>query len=368
MKILHVLNELKFSGAEIMYVDAAKNFQQLGCKLYVLNTSTKLGDFSDFFCKAGYQVLHKPYPKNFYQRIRYYNEIIQFIKNEKIDVIHTHRASMKFGMAYCAWKAHCKSIYTFHNVFKSHWYSYPINFLQRWIAKHIFKCTFQTISDSVYNNEKKYYFNNSIKIYNWYGDTRFYPAKLNEKETIRQKLNIPLDSLVIISVGGCSPIKRHTDIIKALPQIIKQYPNTIYLHLGEGKSLEEERKLAQELNVQEYIRFYGNQSNVRKFLIASDLYLMPSKHEGIPITTIECMACKIPTILYNVPGLCDFNKENECSILIPENYKILAQTVISLYENKNQQRTITDNAYTFVNKYFNMTENSTKIFELYSNN
>lgn len=368
MRILHILNELKFSGAEIMYVDAANIFQELGCELYVLNTSVKLGNFSKFFHNAGYQVLHKPYPNNFFCRIKYYNEIIKFIKKEKIDIVHIHRANMKFGMAYCAWRANCKSIYTFHNVFKSHWYSYFINFLQRWIIKHIFKCTFQTISDSVYNNEKKYYYNDTIKIYNWYGNTRFYPANNDEKKRIREELNITQESLVLISVGGCSPIKRHTDIIKALPQIIKYYPNTLYIHLGEGISLKEEKQLAQELNIKEYIRFYGNQSDVRKYLIASDIYLMPSKHEGIPITTIECMACKIPTILYNVPGLCDFNKEKECSILIPEDHKILAKTVLDLYKDKDKQKIITDNAFTFINIYFNVKKNATKIFELYLKN
>ena len=42
MKILHVLYELKFSGAEIMYVDAADEFRSLGCELYVINMPTCL--------------------------------------------------------------------------------------------------------------------------------------------------------------------------------------------------------------------------------------------------------------------------------------------------------------------------------------
>ena len=44
MKILHILHELKFSGAEIMYVDAAPIFQKLGCELAVVNTAPHLGE------------------------------------------------------------------------------------------------------------------------------------------------------------------------------------------------------------------------------------------------------------------------------------------------------------------------------------
>ena len=47
MKILHVLYELKFSGAEIMYVDAADEFRSLGCELYVINSAERLGKYAD---------------------------------------------------------------------------------------------------------------------------------------------------------------------------------------------------------------------------------------------------------------------------------------------------------------------------------
>lgn len=365
MKVLHILNELKFSGAEIMYVDAASIFQKLGCDLSVINTATQLGEYSSYFEKAGYKVLYRPYPKKVIRKWQYYKDTIKLFKQGQYDVIHIHSSKLKWGMSYCAWKAGCKSIYTFHNVFKSNWYSYPWHWWLRWCAKNIFKCTFQSISDSVYDNEKHYYHNNTFKIYNWYGSNRFYPALPNEKLLIRKELNIPSDALVIISVGGCSPIKRHTEIIKALPEILKKYPNTIYLHLGEGTSLREEKELAESLNISKYIFFYGNQQNVRRYLIASDLYIMPSKHEGIPITTIEAMACKIPAILYNVPGLKDFNKENECSILVNEDYCSLAKAIIELYKDRKKQQTLIKNAKTLVDSKFYMETNAKKIFKLY---
>lgn len=365
MKVIHYLYELKFSGAEIMYVDAAPIFQKLGCELSVVNTASHLGEYSSHFEKAGYKVFFRPYPTGLFKRWKYYKDTIKFLKEGQYNIVHIHSSALKWGMSFCAWKAGCKSVYTFHNVFRSHWYSYPWHWWLRWCAKHIFNCTFQTISDSVYENEKNYYHNNTIKIYNWYGCTRFYPALPNEKRKVRESLNIPQDSLVLISVGGCSPIKRHTDIIKALPEIIKVLPNVIYLHLGKGISLDEEKSLAKKLNVEKNICFCGNQSNVRKYLIASDIYVMPSKHEGIPITTIEALGSMIPSILYNVPGLRDFNKEKECSELIKEDYLILARTIIELYRNKERQQYLIQNAKEFVDRNFYMETNVKRIFELY---
>ncbi len=365
MKVIHYLHELKFSGAEIMYVDATPVFQKLGCELSVVNTATQLGEYAPYFEESGYKVFHIPYPKNIFKRWKYYKKTISFLKKEKYDVVHIHSSALKWGISYCAWRAGCKSVYTFHNVFKSHWYSYLYHWWLRWSAKHIFGCVFQTISDSVYENEKTYYHNDTIKIYNWYGSNRFYPAKPYEKQTIREKLNIPQDALVIISVGGCSPIKRHTDMIKALHAIVKENPNTIYLHLGEGVSLQEEKELVKKLGISEKVYFLGNQKDVRQFLIASDIYVMPSVFEGISLTTIEAMACKIPCILYNVPGLRDFNKEKECSDLIEENYKTLAEAILKLYKEKDRQVFLINNAKHFVDKNFFLETNVKKIFDLY---
>lgn len=367
MKVLHVLNELKFSGAEIMYVDAAPVFQKKGAQLFVLGTASDIGEFADHFKNAGYNILHKPLPplRNYFKRIKYYREIIKFIKDEDIDVVHIHSNPTMWGMALCAHIAGRKSVYTFHNVFKSNWYSHLYHYALRESAKKIFKCKFHTIGESVYNNELKRYKNNSIKIENWYGSNRLYPALMEEKEEIRRSLNISKNTFVLISIGGCSHTKRHYDIINAMPLIMKEIPNLLYIHLGTGETEQYEKDLVEQLNLLDNVRFYGNQQNVRNFLVASDVYLMPSKNEGLPITTIETMGCQIPTILYDVPGLRDFNHTGLNSFLIPEDYKVLANKVIYLFNNPKEGAVVATNAKRMVDEIYNMEKNASKVFELY---
>lgn len=367
MKVIHILHSLKFSGAEIMYVDASPFFQEKGCELTVMATANELGEYATYFERAGFKVMHQPMPplKNYLQRIRYYNAIIKLLKKEQFDVVHIHSSSARWGFALCAWIANIKSVYTFHNVFPTHFYSYPYHILLRWSAKYLFRCSFQTISDSVYNNEAKLYHNTTAKIYNWYGNKRYFPATLEEKNSVRAKLRIDVNALVVISVGGCSTVKRHSDIIKALPLVLEKIPNTIYLHLGKGETEEEEKKLAITLGVQEKVWFCNNQQVVRDYLIASDIYLMPSRFEGIPITTIEAMACAIPAILYDVPGLRDFNNEGKNSILIPEDYHLLADSVIELFTNKKEALEMAEKAKDFVNRKFNLENNANRIYDMY---
>ncbi|MDK2977673.1 MAG: hypothetical protein PWP52_387 [Bacteroidales bacterium] len=368
MKVIHILHSLKFSGAEIMYVGASPLFQEKGCELTVVATADQLGEYAPYFEKAGYAVKHIPYPpvSKLWKRLLFAVRFIRMLKAEKYQVVHNHSHGTYWMMAFCAWVAGIRSVYTFHSVFPTHFYSYPYHLWLRWTAKYLFGCKFQTISDSVFTHELELYHNRTTKIYNWYNSLVFTPAKENEKCEIRMKLNIPQDAFVIVSVGGCSPVKRHSEIIRAIPEIRKQIPNLIYLHLGTGKLEADEIQLANKLNVSPYIRFNGNQTDVRSYLIASDIYLMTSRYEGIPISTIEALACKIPAILYNVPGLRDFNNEVETSIIIAEDYLVLAKSVISLYKDLEKRNKLSENGFRFVNEKYNMLENARRIFNLYS--
>ena len=367
MKVIHILNELKFSGAEIMYVDAAAIFQEKGCELTVVASAPELGEYAPYFAEKGYKVLHLPIPSlaNYIKRIAYYIAFIKLLKKDKYDVVHIHSHGLFWGIALCAWMANIKSIYTFHNVFPTRLLTYSYHCMLRWSAKFIFKCCFQTISDSVYDQELNFYHNKTTKIYNWYGSNRYFPATDIEKQKAREELGIGKDTFVFISVGGCSHIKRHSEILKGLPIIIDKVPDCLYLHLGKGVSESEEISLSDELNIAKYVRFCGNQSEVRKYLISADVYLMPSRFEGIPITTIEAMACQIPSILYDVPGLRDFNKTGENCILIPEDFKILAEKILFVNSNKKYSLELAVRAKDFVNTYFNMNINANSIYNLY---
>ncbi len=347
-----------------MYVDAAPLFQDKGCELTVVAAGPELGEYAPYFSSAGYKVIHKPYPPlgNYLGRIRYYLEFVKFLKSGNYDVVHIHTL---WGMTMCAWLAGKASVFTFHAIFPTHFYSHAYHCILRWTAKNVFKCKFQSISDSVYKHELKLYHNQTTKIYNWFGSNRYYPAATGEKAKVRNELGISPETLVFISVGGCSPNKRHVDIIKALSEIIKHHPDTLYLHLGSGEDEADEIELVKKLGIVNHVRFYGNQTDVRKFLIASDIYTMTSINEGLSLTTIEAMACEIPAILYDVNGLRDFNQTGENSILIPEDYSLLAQKVIWLFAHPDIVAKISLSAKELVNEKYSMKKNAIQIFNLY---
>ncbi len=365
MKVLHVLDRLSFSGAELMYLSAANYFQENDCQFYVLNTSIILGEFSSFFEKAGCRVIHYPYVKSLAGKFAFYNLLKTFFNEEGIDVVHVHRDDLKFEIAFCAWICGIKCVCTHHSIYRSNWYSIGYHCFQRWVMTNLFGCCQHSISNSVFENEKTYYCNDTILINNWYDNKKFYPALEGEKNIVRKEFGISQDAKVLISVGSCRKLKRHKDIIDTVAILKRKYPDVCYLHLGDGDLLEEEKCYAKQKGVSSNTHFIGNQLDVRKYIIAADIYVMTSLMEGLSLSTIEAMACGVPTVLYDVPGLKDFNLEKECSLQVKESPVLLANACLLLFQDIKRARQLVEDALRLVHLKFDLETNVKEMHALY---
>lgn len=369
MRVLHIFIELKFSGAEIMYVNAAPLFQNRGIDLVALSTGEEVGEFAQAFENVNVKVLYRAlsiYALNPLTLFKHFKGVYSLVRKENIDVIHIHRSKHFLFYSFIGFILKKKVVRTVHNVFKHRKMTWIKGYLERYIARNLFGVTFQTIGTSVYQNELNYYKNGSSVVNNWYDGERFYPLKNHhEKQQLREELNIPLDATVIISVGGCSHVKNHHDVIKAMPLVLKDL-NCFYVHLGQGETENEEKELAKSLGVFNNIHFYGNQNNVRDFLVASDIYVMPSRFEGLGNAALEAMACGLPSILYNVPGLKDLIKNDDNGFLIDESIEILAEKILYLARNPNLCLVKGNKAKEFAQENFSVESGVAGIAQLYT--
>ncbi|MDP5230065.1 MAG: glycosyltransferase family 4 protein [Cellulophaga sp.] len=368
MRVLHIFNELKFSGAEIMYVNAAPFFQKHGIEMIALSTGEKIGDFLPQFKAENIEVHYMKLlinEANPFVLIRYFREFYQFVKCNNIDVIHIHRSKHFWFFSLIGYLTGKRIIRTVHNVFKNRKVTWLKAYLERMTARKIFKVTYQSIGKSVYDNELYYYKNNSTIVNNWYDDKRFYKQSSDfERDEIKNKLKLKDTNYIVISTGGCSHVKNHHDIIRALAIVNKKIDCT-YVHLGEGVTTNEEITLAKQLGVNSKILFLGNKLNVRDYLIASDLYLMPSRFEGLGNAAIEAMACRKPSILYDVVGLKDLINNNNNGFLISESHLELADKILYLYHNKEISFKMASNAEKFVKETFTIEKGVNGILTLY---
>ena len=72
--------------------------------------------------------------------------------------------------------------------------------------------------------------------------------------------------------------------------------NSVLLLVGNGDLMEETVKIAHALNIFDSIVFYGNTTSVYDMLQALDVFVMPSRFEGLGIAAIEAQSVGIPVI------------------------------------------------------------------------
>ena len=134
--------------------------------------------------------------------------------------------------------------------------------------------------------------------------SRFGRISESERLTARARGGIPSGKKVLVSVGNCSPVKNHEVIVSAVAALGKRW-DLLYLHVGVEDTSLSERSSAQELKISDRIQFLGWVRNVREIMVAADVFLMPSKFEGLGNAALEALAIGLPVLLADVPGLRD---------------------------------------------------------------
>jgi glycosyltransferase involved in cell wall biosynthesis len=145
-------------------------------------------------------------------------------------------------------------------------------------------------------------------IYNGINTETFNPALFigMDRNAIRTSFSIDMHDKLILLVARINPEKRHTDALKAL-SIIHKMNGVIKPHLmivGSGnKQLSERLKeLVAILQLDGYVHFVGNHSDVRIFYYISDMFTLTSESETFSIAALEAMAFGLPCALTDVGG------------------------------------------------------------------
>jgi glycosyltransferase involved in cell wall biosynthesis len=138
-----------------------------------------------------------------------------------------------------------------------------------------------------------------------------------ERAAIRREIGAEDETVPVLTViGEMIPRKRHTDAIAAFATIYRQHPNAILLLVGDGALGPELVAQAQSLGITDAVRFLGFRRDIRAILAATDVFLFPSKQEGLPCAVQEALSMEVPVIATDVRGSADLVDET-CGRLVP---------------------------------------------------
>lgn len=127
-------------------------------------------------------------------------------------------------------------------------------------------------------------------------------------------------------------IKNQSLILKAANQL-REHENMVFMMLGIGKDEVKLKNLAAELNLTNVI-FEGFKENIADYFALFDIFVYPSKEEGLGSAILEAFQFQKPVIAANVGGIPDILGDNEYGILInPLDENELVQAILKLYQD-----------------------------------
>lgn len=301
MNILISVPSLCIGGAEQMVAQLVENINSVENNVKLVVLSTKLSThIEEGLEKKGIDIVYLN--KEVGPSINAIIKATKIGKAFKPDIIHTHLSSF-FYMIPCSIMNNVKILHTVHSrpIFEAAG-------IRRKILAYFYKKKISTpvaISDLIGKEISEVYKldSNLIEVvYNPVSIKKFSNQsieKSNENKTI-----------TFINVARFVEPKNHIELIKVFKEVNERNKNTRLLLLGDGPLRNEIENMINELNLESSIELKGNVPNVEYYLATSDVFVLPSTYEGLPLTILEAMAAGLPIIATSVGGVPDIVNSN----------------------------------------------------------
>jgi len=157
----------------------------------------------------------------------------------------------------------------------------------------------------------------------------------------------------ILCVGRLSEQKAYDVLLKAFKEISPKLDNWYLVILGKGELKKELHEMAEDLNISERVEWKGHVSNPRKYYENADIYVLPSRHEGMSNSLLEAMSFGLPAIVSEAcHGSLDVIKHNKTGFVIPVNdHMALASAIEHLANNDSLRKSLGEAGKQTVSKF-----------------
>jgi glycosyltransferase involved in cell wall biosynthesis len=172
-------------------------------------------------------------------------------------------------------------------------------------------------------------------------------------------------AFIIGYIGQLIPRKGLDVLLQALSELNDL--NWELFLVGEGEQKEELKVIAQELGIHEKVKFVGYREERLEYLRGFDVFVLPSKLEGIPRCLMEAMAAKVPIIATDIPGCNDLLLHNLTGLLFPPGKPVeLIKCLRRFVEDPRLGKRLINEAYREVSERYSSDRMAEEYMDFYS--
>ncbi|MPL68904.1 D-inositol-3-phosphate glycosyltransferase [bioreactor metagenome] len=198
---------------------------------------------------------------------------------------------------------------------------------------------------------------------------RFHPVTPEAKQQLRHELGLPADKKVLLYASRLIERKGYDIMLKAWRDIKLACPTTVLMVVGKGspEAAHALEQLQHELG-SNTIFYKGEVPDTAPYLQASDLFVFPSRQEGLPNALLEAMACACACVASDIGGCKDLIVSGENGLLFPSGDPAgLVDTVNMLMSNPEQMNAFGQKAHETIKANHDIAIIGNQLNQLYSN-
>lgn len=324
-KIMHVVISMVVGGAERLVYDMVR-YPAFADNPPIVCCMDSLGELGDKLRQEGYKVYCKGRKAGFdFSMIAWLRDIM---RAENVDVVHAHQYSPLVYATPAAFLAGRKKVvYTEHGRFypeRKSWKRSLINPFLSLGVDHLVSISKATAdSMATYDNFPR----RRIEVIHNGIDTSGMNPPIDKKAK-RRELGLSETCRIIGTAARLNSIKNIPMMLRGLKQVLQQVPDCCLVIAGQGEEEEGLKRLAEELDISERVKFIGLRFDLPEVYQLFDVFLLTSFSEGISVTLLEAMASGVPSVVTDVGGNREVVVEGETGYLVPSDDDRLLATLI----------------------------------------
>jgi glycosyltransferase involved in cell wall biosynthesis len=374
MNIVHIITRLILGGAQENTLITCKLLAHRGHDVTLI-TGPALGPEGDLYDYAKNQKFKCIILDNLRRQINpiydvpAYFQIKKLLAEIKPDIVHTHSAKAGILGRYAAdsirraTNHERRATKIVHSVHGLSFHQYQNNLINRFysaVEKSAAKRTdfFICVADAMTNQSLAAGIGSPEQYITAYSaieeDDFLRGIPQEQKRQFRQKYGIPDDAVVIVTIARLFHLKGHEFIIESAKTLSNQFPNVIWLFVGDGILSDMYKQQVRQLGLADRFRFTGllPPSEIPLVIQSSDILVHCSLREGLARTLPQAMLCGKPAISFDVDGAREVVNQNTGRLIEPKNVDQLTTACAELIADKDLRERVGRQGLDFVKDKF----------------
>ncbi|HBK83742.1 MAG TPA: glycosyltransferase [Flavobacterium sp.] len=342
MRIVQLIDSLEAGGAEKMAVTYANALSEVILFSGLVATRNEGPLKDNIVQKENYLFLNRKKTVDFKALTVFKN----YIKNNKIEIIHAHSSSVYFAFLTKIMVPKIKIIWHDH-------YGNSEMLKKRGFKKLKIVSLFLFGIVSVNHQlkkwaEKKLWCKKIIYLPNF--------IKFGSIETLKKTQLKGSEGKRILCLANLRPQKNHEMLINIVKSIKENYPNYTFHLVGKDFNDSYSRKIKdaiQQNELQENVFIYGSKPDIFTIINQASIGILTSNSEGLPVALLEYAMGKLAVICTNVGEISSIIKDNENGFLIePSNERAFTNALTILINDDEKRQSMAQNLHDDVLKLY----------------